>query len=92
MGASAPEPGSFESVTHVAPKKSTEDLLGPFAVVGGEGGYADLGAELADLVLQLADARPQLVDLVVPGLGALTHLEDAHHAGQVDALDRKSVV
>ena len=39
-----------------------------------------------DLVLELAHAGAELLHLRLALLGALLHVQDAHHAGEVDAL------
>ena len=41
---------------------------------------------LVQLVLELAYAGAELLVLALALLGALLHIEDAHHAGEVDAL------
>jgi hypothetical protein len=42
-----------------------------------------------DLVLKLAHAAAQAVYLLVALHGALAHVQDPHHAGEVDALVRQ---
>ncbi len=39
-----------------------------------------------ELILKLPYARAQLFGLELTSLGALLHVQDAHHTGEVDAL------
>lgn len=39
-----------------------------------------------ELILELPHARAQLFGLELTSLGALLHVQDAHHTGEVDAL------
>ena len=67
-------------------QKAAHYLLGTLAVVAGERRDALLHAQLVDVILKLAHAGAQLVNLTLALQLALAHVKNAHHTGQVDSL------